>query len=181
MQPGLSKTSEGKAAEVERLIAPLLARLGYEPVRLSLSGESHLKLQVMIDRLDGGTLTVGDCQKISRAIEPLLDEQDPVKSPYVLEVSSPGIDRPLTRLKDFVAYQGHPAKITLLLPQDGQKRFTGEILAVTGDTIKVETEKGVLAFPFAALQKAKLVLTDRLLAKAAAEQAEHNLETQDEG
>jgi len=162
--PALAKTSEGKAAEVERLIAPSLAEMGYDIVRVQLSGERRAKLQVMVERHDGGGMTVDDCAGVSRAVEAILDVADPIAGTYVLETSSPGIDRPLTRRGDFERFAGFAARIEMRMPIGGRRRFNGRLLGLDGDLVCLATESGDFALPFADMAKAKLVLTDDLLA-----------------
>jgi ribosome maturation factor RimP len=168
--PGHSngKTSEGKAAEVENLIAPSLADMGYEIVRVQLTGggrSGRQVLQIMAERPDG-TMSVDDCAEVSRAVSALLEVEDPIHGAYTLEVSSPGIDRPLTRLKDFERFAGFEAKLELQMPFQGQRRFRGRLKGVEGDTILLALDEGEreLKVSFAELAKAKLVLTDDLIA-----------------
>lgn len=173
---GPSKTSEGKAAEIERLIAPVLADMGYDIVRVLLSGGSgRQRLQIMAEKPDGA-MSIDDCTEASRAISALLEVEDPISTAYTLEVSSPGIDRPLTRFKDFERYAGHLAKFELQVPFQGQKRFTGTLKGVEGDQIVLllegDEDEKEMRLTFDELSKAKLVLTDALLAEAAASQNE---------
>ncbi|MDX1710906.1 MAG: ribosome maturation factor RimP [Rhodovibrionaceae bacterium] len=161
---GGSKTSEGKAAEIEALIAPTLADMGYEVVRILLSGDRRAKLQIMAERSADGRMDVEDCAEISRAVSALLDVEDPIAGAFVLEVSSPGIDRPLTRLKDFDRFAGFEAKLELAAPVEGRRRFTGRLLGTDGDAVRLDVPEGELRVAFADIGKAKLVLTDELLA-----------------
>ena len=163
-----SKTSEGKAAEVEALIADTLEAMGYEVVRVLLSGARRARLQVMAERRDGAGMKVEDCVQLSRAIEAVLEVEDPIAGAYELEVSSPGLDRPLTRLKDFARFAGHEAKLETQLPIDGRRRWHGRLLGVADDRVRFEAEGGEVEVRFRDLAKAKLVLTDALLASAAA-------------
>ena len=159
-------------AELERLIEPIAQALGYELVRVRLSGANRPVLQVMAEREDG-TMNVDDCAALSRAISTAFEEDDPIESEYVLEVSSPGIDRPLTRRRDFEAYAGHEARLELKYALDGRKRVRGVLKGLKGEDIVVETDlgeakgRGELAVPFMAIGDAKLVLTDELIAAAA--------------
>lgn len=165
---------------LEALVTPTLEGMGYELVRVSLTGTQRPVLQIMADRADETPMTVEDCAKISRAISALLDVEDPIDSAYTLEVSTPGIDRPLTREKDFVRFADHEAKIELAVAQDGRKRFRGILKGVEDGLIVLEDEKGgVVSLPFADLRTAKLILTDALLAASAA-QLEANAAAQDE-
>ena len=171
----LSHTSEGLAAVVEMLVRPSLADMGFEIVRILLmSGGQRQKLQIMAERADG-SLSIDDCAEISRTVSALLEVEDPIAGAYDLEVSSPGIDRPLTRLKDFDRYSGFEARVELRLGQDGQRRFRGRLQGLDGDTILLRDGEGRdWRLPFADLARAKLILTDDLLeshAAAASEQA----------
>ena len=162
-----ARTSEGRAAQVEHLIAPLLTDMGYDIVRVQLGGGQQPHLQVMAERSDGSGMSVEDCAAVSKAGETLLDVEDPVVGAYVLEVSSPGIDRPLTRLGDFARFAGYEAKIELRVPLEGQRRFRGRLLGLDGAEIRLATEAGEVRCAFDDLAKAKLVLTDELIAAAA--------------
>ena len=156
----------GPAARIEALIAPLVAELGFELVRVKFLSGTKSRLQIMAERPDG-TMDVEDCAKISRAISALLDVEDPVPGEYILEVSSPGIDRPLTRLKDFARFEGFEAKVELQRLLNGRKRFRGVLAPVDGDIVQLTDEAGVLhRLPFALIDEAKLVLTDALIAQS---------------
>lgn len=166
-----------KTQLIARLIGPSLDAMGYEVVRVMLSGQRHMKLQVMVERSDRGGMTVEDCAEVSRAVSALLDVEDPIRGAYTLEVSSPGIDRPLTRLGDFDRFCGHVARVETVLPIDGRRRFKGRLMGVDGDRVRLaltdetgETadEGDEVILPFAAIQKAKLVLTDELIAASGA-------------
>ena len=159
-----SLTSEGKAREVERLIEPTLTDMGFDIVRVQLSGEREKSLQIMAERHVDGGMSVENCAEVSRAVSALLDVEDPIRGAYVLEVSSPGIDRPLTRLADFERYAGFEAKVELRVPQEGRKRFRGRLRGVENGTIRLETETEEVSLAFSDLAKAKLVLTDDLIA-----------------
>jgi len=152
---------------IERLIAPTLDGMGYELVRVMLiGGKGRQTLQVMAERQDRAGMTVDDCADISRALSALLDVEDPLAGAYNLEVSSPGIDRPLTRRDDFARFAGFEAKVELSAPVAGRKRFRGRLKGIDGDTIAIETDDGETALPFGAVERAKLVLTDELVASA---------------
>ena len=166
LTPAFAKTSEGRAAEVERLIAPAVEAMGYAIVRVLLSGKQRPRLQIMAERHDGAGMVVKDCVALSRAIEAILDVEDPIAEAYELEVSSPGIDRPLTRSADFERFAGFEAKFETTVPQQGRKRWTGRLLGLEGETVRIETKEGEVALPCAAIAKAKLVLTDDLIAAA---------------
>ncbi len=154
--------------KIEEIITPMAENLGYEIVRVLLLGEGSgtQTLQIMAEKPDG-TMLLDDCSKLSQSVSAILDVEDVLAEAYHLEVSSPGIDRPLTRLKDFARYKGFDARIELGTPVDGQKKFKGRLLGTSGETINLKSEEGVLhAIPFAQLDKAKLLLTDELVAAA---------------
>jgi ribosome maturation factor RimP len=152
-------------AGLERLIEPEMKRLGYDLVRvMMIGGTSDPTLQVMAERPDTRQLTIADCERISRRLSELLDLADPIDGSYRLEVSSPGIDRPLTRLKDFSDWAGHETRITLAEPRDGRKQFTGHLAGLEGETIKLRAKDGKdYELPFASISSAKLVLTEKLI------------------
>lgn len=165
---------------LEALVTPTLEGMGYELVRVTLVGTQRPVLQIMADRADEKPMTVEDCADISRAVSAILDVEDPIDGAYTLEVSTPGIDRPLTREKDFVRYEGHEAKVELAVAQDGRKRFRGILKGVEDGVIVLEDEKGgLVSLPFADIRSAKLILTDALL-EASAAQLEANAAAQDE-
>ena len=124
---------QDKAAAVERLIAPSLNAAGYEIVRVAFVGGPNGALQIMIERSDRRPLSVDDCVDVSRTVSALLDVEDSIAGPYTLEVSSPGIDRPLTRPEDFTRFAGFEAKLETRAPIDGRKRFRGRLLGLEGD------------------------------------------------
>ncbi|WP_343564544.1 ribosome maturation factor RimP [Kiloniella sp. b19] len=163
--PDLSSTSEGQAAEVERLIAPTLAAMGYQIVRVSISGQEDRKvLQIMAERLTDGGMSVEDCADISRAAEAILDVEDPISGQYALEVSSAGVDRPLTRLRDFHRFAGFHARVEMSVAVEGRRRFKGRILGVEGEAICLELDEETEArLAFGDVVKAKLLLTDELM------------------
>lgn len=159
----------GQAAAIERLITPSATAMGFEIVRVLLTGTQRARLQIMAERADGGGMIVDDCAKLSRVVSAILDVEDPIAGAYELEVSSPGIDRPLTRLVDFERFAGFEAKLESAAPEpDGRRRWTGRLLGLDGETVRLATEGGDVAVPFANLAKAKLVLTDELIAAAQA-------------
>ncbi len=166
LAPAFVKTSEGPAAEVERLIAPAVAAMGYDIVRVLLSGKQRPRLQIMVERQDGVGMLVEDCVALSRAIEAILDVEDPIAKAYELEVSSPGIDRPLTRSADFERFAGFEVKLETSPPHEGRRRWIGRLLGLEGETVRIETDEGEVALPCTAIAKAKLVLTDDLVAAA---------------
>jgi len=152
-------------AGLERMIEPEIKILGYELVRLMMiGGTSDPTLQVMAERADTRQLDIVDCERISRRLSEMLDLADPIEGSYRLEVSSPGIDRPLTRLKDFADWSGHEARVTLAEQRDGRKQFTGSLVGLEGQTVKLRAKDGeVYDLPFPDIASAKLVLTDKLI------------------
>lgn len=152
------------AERIAKLIAPTIEALGFELVRVQLSGSQRPTLQVMAEPTNGRAMSVDDCADISRAISALLDVEDPIASAYSLEVSSPGIDRPLTRPKDYERFLGHEAKVETTAPIDGRKRFKGPIRSVDANAVELTVDGAEIRIPFAAVHKAKLVLTDALIA-----------------
>lgn len=152
------------SSRVRRLIEPAIGDLGFEIVRVQLAGRNRPFVQVMVERKDGQGISVDDCAAVSRAISAILDVEDPIKGTYTLEVSSPGIDRPLVRIGDFERFRGFQAKIETNQPIDGRRRFKGKLLGVDGDGVRIEVEGGVVTLPHPDIQRAKLVLTDALIA-----------------
>lgn len=157
-------------AALTRLIEPEVEHLGYGLVRVAmLGGRSDPTLQIMAERPDTRQLDLSDCERISRRVSERLDEleaegADPIAGGYRLEVSSPGIDRPLTRLKDYDDWSGHEARITLAEPQDGRKIFSGTLAGTEGETVRLMGKDGKsYAIPFTAIASAKLLLTDALI------------------
>lgn len=153
---------------LEDLLSPVVEKLGYELVRVMTIGAKNPTLQVMIDRLDGKDITVDDCATVSRALSDVLDEKDPIENQYSLEVSSPGIDRPLTKPQHFVRFAGYDAKIETIHPVENRKRFKGKILAIDGaQNISFEMDGVQYSIAFDNVAKAKILLTDELLQKYA--------------
>jgi ribosome maturation factor RimP len=152
-------------AGLQRLIEPEVKSLGYDLVRvMMIGGASDPTLQVMAERPDTRQLDITDCERISRRLSECLDLADPIEGSYRLEVSSPGIDRPLTRLKDFSDWTGHEARITLHHARGDRKQFTGTLLGVDGETVGLRAKDGQdYDLPFADISSAKLVLTDKLI------------------
>jgi ribosome maturation factor RimP len=149
------------------IITPVIEGMGFELVRVRLMSSTKSKtLQIMAERPDGG-IEVDECAQISTAVSAILDVEDPIEDEYTLEVSSPGIDRPLTRLKDFASFEGYEAKIETTEMIDGRRRFKGEIAGVEGDevllTIEENGETLTIGLNFDWLSDAKLVLTDELI------------------
>lgn len=163
----------GKTAEDLKLLEmldPVAEAVGYDIVRLRLmGGAERRKLQVMAERPSDHDMNVEDCARLSRAISEILDAADPIAGEYLLEVSSPGIDRPLTRLSDFEAFEGFEAKLELDRLAEGRKRFRGVLVGVEGDQVAIdlEGEAETALVPFAWIIEAKLVLNDELMKKGA--------------
>jgi ribosome maturation factor RimP len=152
------------ANDIIPLIEPSLDAMGYRLVRVAFLGAKRSTLQIMAERRDDGPMTVEDCTEISRSVSAILDVADPIAGAYTLEVSSPGIDRPLTRPEDYDRFAGFEAKIELGQAIDGRKRFRGRILGRSADQVRLVAESGELSLPLAAIAKAKLVITPDLLA-----------------
>ena len=151
-------------AALTRLIEPKVKALGFDLVRVAMTGgTSDPTLQIMAERPDTRQLTLTDCETISRELDPMLEEADPIEGGYRLEVSSPGIDRPLTRRKDYADWAGHQARLKLGSEQDGAKQISGDIVGIDGETVTVATPKGERSVDFANIASAKLLLTDKLI------------------
>lgn len=146
------------------IVTPVIEGMGFELVRLRLMGGQTRILQIMADRPAGG-IVVDECARISTAVSAVLDVEDPIEDNYVLEVSSPGIDRPLTRLKDFDAWEGFEARIETTEMIDGRRRFKGLLAGTEGDDILITIEEGTIGLNFDWLSDAKLILTDALIAE----------------
>ena len=151
---------------IEQIITPSVEALGYEIVRVLLLGGERPTLQIMAERIDGAPMTVEDCADISRSVSALLDVEDPIAGAYTLEVSSPGLARPLTRLKDFERFAGFTAKLETRLAIDGRKRFKGTLKGVEGEEVILDAEGGPARVAFDNVLRAKLVITDELLRAA---------------
>jgi len=151
---------------IEQIIAPSVEAMGYEVVRVLLLGGQRPTLQIMAERTDGAPMTVEDCADISRSVSALLDVEDPIAGAYTLEVSSPGLDRPLTRFKDFERFAGFTAKLETRLAVDGRKRFKGTLKGTEGEDVLLDTDVGPARVAFDNVLRAKLVITDELLRAA---------------
>jgi ribosome maturation factor RimP len=164
-------TEPGRAARVAAIAEPVLAELGYRLVRVRISGASGCTVQIMAERPDGA-MAIEDCEAASRALSPVLDASDPIEGAYRLEISSPGIDRPLVRRSDFDRYAGHVAHVEMLAPIDGRKRFRGELLGTQGESVRlafgepVGRETPEILLPIDDMMEARLVLTDALIAQS---------------
>lgn len=162
----------GLEARIAAIVEPVAEDLGLELVRVHLSGANGMTLQIMAERPDG-TMDVEACEALSREVSPVLDVEDPIRQEYHLEVSSPGIDRPLTRAKDFEVWAGQVAKVEMSEAREGRRRYRGTLLGVEGETFGVRADDGEEAWlPLGDVNEAKLVMTDELIAAAQAMQAE---------
>ena len=160
----------GLPARVAAIVEPVLHQLGFRLVRVRVSGSEGCTVQIMAERPDG-SMTVEDCEVVSRALSPVLDVADPIDRAYRLEISSPGIDRPLVRKSDFDRYAGHLVRIEMSMPVDGRKRFKGTLTGTEGEAARVmrddtEGEDATVLLPIEDMGEAKLVLTDELVTEA---------------
>ncbi|MDJ0826319.1 MAG: ribosome maturation factor RimP [Rhodobacter sp.] len=156
----VAKTSiDRRLAEI---LTPVIEGMGYELVRIRMMGGKTKTLQIMAERPDGG-IEVDDCADISTMVSATLDVEDPIEDAYTLEISSPGIDRPLTRLKDFGAFEGYEAKLETAELIDGRRRFKGVLAGIEGDEVLINVDEGTIGLQFDWLSDAKLVLTDDLI------------------
>ena len=153
-----------RAAKIGCLIEPSLNSMGYDLVRARVTGSGHLTLQIMAERKDRHNMTVEDCAEISRNLSAVLDVEDPISEAYALEVSSPGMDRPLTRLEDYERFAGFEAKIETKRPYDGHRKFTGRLAGVRGKSVTIGGESGEAKIDFDQIAHANLILTDELIA-----------------
>jgi ribosome maturation factor RimP len=175
----------GIETRIAAIVEPVANDLGYSLVRVKVTQENGCTLQIMAEDAHG-RFTITDCERLSKDLSPVLDVEDPIDREYHLEVSSPGIDRPLVRARDYKAYIGHEAKVELANAIEGRKRFRGEIVAATDDTVTIrlpDVPKGddpdhVLPLP--AIAEAKLVMTDRLLNLASADQDDNPIDEGDD-
>jgi ribosome maturation factor RimP len=161
----------GAAARLAAIVEPVLEGLGYRLVRARISGLAGCTVQVMAERADG-TMTIDDCEAVSRALSPVLDVADPIADAYRLEVSSPGIDRPLVRKSDFARFAGHQIKVEMATPQEGRKRFRGLLVGTEGDAARLRRSDAApgeavdVLLPIREMTEARLVLTDALIAES---------------
>ena len=155
--------------QVTELIEPTLRDMGLELVRVLVSGGQRPTLQIMVERGDQAPTTLDACAKVSHAVSALLDVADPLPGAYRLEVTSPGLDRPLVRRADYERFAGLEARLETELPIEGRRRFRGRLLGLAGDQVRLALPEGEMSIPFDAIKKAKLVLTDELLAAAQTE------------
>ena len=161
----------GLEARIAHIVEPIATDLGYELVRVKVSGLNGMTVQIMAERPDG-TMAIEDCEAASRALSPVFDVEDPIEREYRLELSSPGIDRPLVRRSDFERYAGHEAKIEMAVPLEGRKRFRGILTGVEGDAARLRRKDAAAGEPadvllsIADMAEARLVLTDALVAES---------------
>ncbi|WP_319412190.1 ribosome maturation factor RimP [uncultured Cohaesibacter sp.] len=161
-------SEKGLEARVATIVEPVIVDLGYDLVRVRITGQHGCTVQIMAESPDG-TMTIDGCEAVSRALSPVLDVEDPIDSEYYLEVSSPGVDRPLVRVRDLIAWTGHDARIELSSPIEGRRRYRGLLDGVEGDELKLilpdapaDSDPNV-RLPLASLADAKLVMTDKLM------------------
>jgi ribosome maturation factor RimP len=160
----------GRAARVAAVVEPVLASLGYRLVRVRVTAFAGCTVQIMAERPDG-SMNIDDCEVASRALSPVLDVADPIETAYRLEISSPGIDRPLVRRSDFERYAGHVAHVEMQVPIDGRRRFRGELLGTDGDAVRLrfgdtDQDRNDVLLPINDMTEARLVLTDSLIAES---------------
>lgn len=171
-EPTLAVWREKTEADIAQLVTPLVTALGYALVRVQLAGSrGGLTLQLMAERQDGTAMQVDDCRSITQAVDAPLDEADLIPGAYALEVSSPGIDRPLTRAQDYVNWAGFEAKVALQAPQNGRKNFRGRLQGLQDGQVLMQIDGAVAALPLTQIAKAQLVLTDELIKATAAREA----------
>ncbi len=154
------------AKRIETIIEPTLQDMGFDLVRVQVSGVQQRTLQIMAEHNDDGTMTVEDCAAISRSVSALLDVEAPIKGSYTLEVSSPGLDRPLTRPQDYIRFAGLEARVELSQPMDGRRRFRGRIDGMSDGVVRLELKGDRVEIPYTDIERAKLILNDELLALA---------------
>ncbi len=161
----------GLEAKVAAIIEPALEGMGIELVRVSLSGNQRMKLQIMAEPADGSAMTVDHCADVSRAVSALLDVEDPINKAYTLEVSSPGVDRPLTRPGDYERFAGLAARVEMDVTIGGRRRFKGRIAGLEDGDIVMDLadDASRVRLPFSGVKRAKLLLTDELIAAFAGE------------
>lgn len=166
-------TEKGLEERVAHIVEPAIQDLGFDLVRVRITGENGCTVQIMAERSDG-SMDVEACEKISRTLSPLLDAEDPINREYYLELSSPGLDRPLVRKRDFMAWTGFEAKLEMNQPINNRRRYRGQLDGVFGDELQLilpdapEGEDAVIRLPLDRLNEARLVMTDALLEAAAA-------------
>ncbi len=172
---------KGLEARIASIVEPVIDDLGFDLVRVRVTGQNGCTVQIMAEQSDG-TMAIDGCEAISRAVSPALDVEDPVDREYHLEVSSPGIDRPLVRKRDFAAWTGHDAKLELAVPMEGRRRFRGLLDGVFEEEVQLvlpdvpKDQEAVVRVPLNNLSEAKLVMTDKLMDLALKAQSKSNAE-----
>ncbi len=162
--PGDEPNHSGLEAKIAATITPPIEHMGYELVRVLILGRERPTVQVMADRADGVQISVEDCERITHAVSAVLDVDDPLPGAWTLEVSSAGIDRPLTRVKDWVRFAGHQARVEMLMPHEGRRRFTGIILGADATHARLRLDGGDdVTLTLSEIRRAKLMLTDALI------------------
>lgn len=165
--------TEGTLAHrLEVLLQPTVEAMSFSIVRILLSGQKRPRLQIMVERRDGAPMLVDDCAEVSRAVSAVLDVEDPISGAYTLEISSPGLDRPLVRLTDFDRFAGLDARVEMNHPIEGRRRFTGQVLGTAGEQVRLRMDGAEVRLPHADIQRAKLLLTDELLAASEGQRRE---------
>jgi ribosome maturation factor RimP len=164
-------SADSLAEQVEILLTPTIEAMGFSLVRAALSGGQNPVLQIMAEPMDGRVMTVDHCADISRAVSAVLDVEDPIQSAYTLEVSSPGLDRPLVRLGDYDRFAGFEAKIEMKTLINGRKKFKGRVQGTDGTYVMLDADGEIVQLEHAAIAKAKLIVTDEMLAKLEEEKA----------
>jgi ribosome maturation factor RimP len=165
-------------ARIDAMISPTLESMGFDLVRVRFDGGKRPMLQIMAEPTDGGEMTVEHCADISRAVSAILDVEDPIPGAYELEVSSPGMDRPLVRPHDFETYAGNVVKIELKMLMEGRKRFRGKLRGISDGNVSLDVDGQDIQLPFDQIADAKIIITDELIAEAMRKQ-EAASETED--
>ncbi len=160
---GTAATATTLARRIADFVGPTITDLGFDTVRVEFLGLKSPRVQIMVERVDGSTVTLDDCARVSRAVSALLDVEDLIPGAYTLEVSSPGIDRPLVRLHDFERFAGFEAKVELARPLEGRRRYRGRLLGTESEMVRLDSPDGTVALPYVDIHRAKLVLTDELI------------------
>lgn len=149
---------------IAAVVEPSLAHMGYELVRIAVLGRHKPTVQIMVDRADGGPVSIDDCTRLGQHFNAVMNVEDPLPGAWTLEISSPGIDRPLTRVKDWQRFVGHLARAEVTTPLDGRRRFSGIVVGADDTAARLRLDDGmVIALPFGNIRRAKLVLTDALI------------------
>ncbi len=151
-------------ARIAAIVEPSLVHMGYELVRVAVLGRDRPTVQIMVDRADGAAVSIDDCELLGRHFNSMMNVEDPIPGAWTLEISSPGIDRPLTRVKDWNRFAGHAARAEVVAPIDGRNRFYGVVLGADTTAARLRLDDGTeVALPLTDIRRAKLVLTDALI------------------